>query len=60
MQEASAGTSEVTQNITGVSQAAADTGAASNDVFESAKVVAERAESLRKQVDTFLSEISVA
>ncbi len=60
VQEASAGTSEVTENISGVSQAAGETGSAANEVLKSAQSVAERSDTLRQQVDTFLTKISAA
>jgi methyl-accepting chemotaxis protein len=60
VQQASAGTAEVSTNIVGVTKAANDTGAASTQVLGAAGELSKQSESLRGQVDSFLSKIRVA
>ncbi|HEX4194315.1 MAG TPA: methyl-accepting chemotaxis protein [Stellaceae bacterium] len=60
VQQASAGTAEVSSNIVGVTKAANDTGAASTQVLGAAGELSKQSESLRGQVDTFLSKIRAA
>jgi methyl-accepting chemotaxis protein len=60
VQQASAGTAEVSTNIVGVTKAANDTGAASTQVLGAAGELSKQSESLRGQVDTFLSKIRAA
>ena len=60
VQQASAGTAEVSTNIVGVTKAANDTGAASTQVLGAAGELSKQSESLRTQVDTFLSKIRAA
>ncbi|MDV6331202.1 methyl-accepting chemotaxis protein [Asticcacaulis sp. 201] len=58
--QASVGTSEVTANITGVAQAAEQTGAAASQVLSSSGELAEQAEKLRYEMDTFLATVRAA
>ncbi|HEX4194316.1 MAG TPA: methyl-accepting chemotaxis protein [Stellaceae bacterium] len=60
VQQASAGTAEVSSNIVGVTKAANDTGAASTQVLGAAGELSKQSESLRGEVDTFLSKIRAA
>jgi methyl-accepting chemotaxis protein len=57
---AAMGTHEVSTNIAGVSTAASDTGHAAEDVLNSARGMAQQAETLRREVDRFLAEIRAA
>ena len=59
MQQAASGTSEIV-NVTGVSQAASETGAAANDVLGAAGELAKQAETLRGEVDGFLAAVRAA
>ncbi|MDQ7249523.1 methyl-accepting chemotaxis protein [Dongia sedimenti] len=60
VQQASAGTQEVSSNIAGVSDAAAATGAAAEQVHSAAGELSQQSETLRGQVETFLSSIKAA
>jgi methyl-accepting chemotaxis protein len=60
VQQASAGTQEVSSNIGGVSQAAAETGAAASQVLSAADELSRQAETLRKEVGTFLADVRAA
>ncbi len=60
VQQAAAGTSEVTSNISGVNQAAADTGAAATQVLSATSELSKQAETLRGQVEHFLSAVKAA
>jgi methyl-accepting chemotaxis protein len=60
VQQASAGTQEVSSNISGVSEAAAATGAAADQVNSAATELSRQSETLRGQVETFLSSIKAA
>ena len=60
VQEAARGTQEVNSNIAGVTQAAASTGAASNQVLESAEQLSVQAEILRGEVEKFLGDVRAA
>ena len=55
-----AGTSEVSSNITGVTQAASQTGAASAQVLSTSGDLAKQSEVLRGEVDKFLGNIRAA
>lgn len=55
--EVSSGTQEVTSNIVTVNDGAESTGHAANEVLTSARAVANQTDSLRAQVDAFLSKI---
>jgi methyl-accepting chemotaxis protein len=58
--EAARGTSEVSENIVGVDQAARETGIAATRVVESAADLARNGDDLKTQVDTFLREVRAA
>ncbi|CAL4869582.1 Methyl-accepting chemotaxis protein (plasmid) [Asticcacaulis sp. MM231] len=58
--QASAGTSEVTANITGVAQAAEQTGAAASQVLSSSNELAQQSEKLRYEMDSFLATVRAA
>jgi methyl-accepting chemotaxis protein len=60
VQQASIGTMEVSTNIAGVSDAAARTGGAANDVLEAATRLSTQAEALRRSIDQFLAEVKAA
>jgi methyl-accepting chemotaxis protein len=60
VQQVSQGTDEVSSNVVGVNRAAGETGHAAADVLDTARTVAERATTLRHQVDTFLTNIRAA
>ena len=55
VQEASSGTQEVASNIVGVQQAAEQTGAASAQVLGAAEELSKQSETLRGEVDRFVS-----
>jgi len=57
VQEAARGTQEVNDNIGGVTRAAANTGAASSQVLESAQELSQQAEGLRGEVERFLNDV---
>ncbi len=57
MTQASAGTTEVTSNITGVARMAEETGAGASQVLAASGELAGQAENLRGQVNTFLSRV---
>jgi methyl-accepting chemotaxis protein len=58
--EAARGTGEVSGNISGVNDAARETGVAASQVVESAALLSRNGEALRTQVDTFLREVREA
>jgi methyl-accepting chemotaxis protein len=60
VQQAAAGTSEVSANIVGVTQAADETGAAAQQVLSASGELSKQSETLRGQVETFLSAIKAA
>ncbi len=60
MQQAAAGTTEVTSNITGVNQAARDTGTAATQVLNSTGDLTKQSETLRGQVEKFLAAVKAA
>jgi methyl-accepting chemotaxis protein len=60
VQQAAAGTQEVSSNISGVSDAAAATGAAAEQVMGAATELSRQSETMRGQVETFLSAIKAA
>jgi len=55
--EAAKGTTESSANISGVMEAAGDTGTAANEVLDAAKEVAALSDNLHAQVDGFLQKI---
>ena len=60
VQQASVGTAQVSGNIAAVSQAAGETGAAADGVLNSVKVLVQLSDTLRKDVDGFVSNIRSA
>lgn len=58
--EAAKGTAEVASNITEVNKGAAETGSASSQVLSSAKQLAAESQTLRREVDVFLSSVRAA
>jgi len=60
VQEAARGTADVNDNIGGVTRAAADTGAASNQVLESSQQLSVQAEGLRAELEKFLTDVRAA
>ena len=60
VQEAADGTGQVSSNIVGVNQAAAETGTAAGHVLTSAAELGKQAETLRDDVDKFLANIRAA
>jgi methyl-accepting chemotaxis protein len=59
-QEAARGTQDVSSNIGGVTQAASETGAAASQVLGSSSELGKQAETLRSEVDDFLTKIRAA
>ena len=60
VQQAAMGTSEVSANIVGVTRASSETGQTANQVLIAAKEMAERTDSLRGEVERFLSDVKAA
>ncbi|HLO76596.1 MAG TPA: HAMP domain-containing methyl-accepting chemotaxis protein [Magnetospirillum sp.] len=60
VEQAAAGTSEVSSTITGVQQAAGDTGTAAASVLDAARLLAGQAGELRQAVDGFLRDVKTA
>ncbi len=60
VQQAAKGTQEVSANITNVTQAAGETGTAATQVLRAAGDLSKHAETLRQQVDGFLSKVRAA
>ncbi len=60
VEQAAAGTGEVSSNISGVTQAAADSGNAAGNVLTSATELSSQAERLRAEVSRFLSNVRAA
>lgn len=60
VQQAAMGTSEVSANIVGVTRASSETGQTANQVLIAAKEMAERTDSLRDEVERFLSDVKAA
>lgn len=56
-QEAATGTQSVSGNIAGVQQGSGETGAAATQVLGAARELAQQAESLRREIDSFLAGI---
>lgn len=59
-QQAAQGTQEVSSNISSVTEAASETGNAAQDVLTAAAELSQQSESLRQEIDTFMSEIRTA
>lgn len=60
VQEAATGTGEVSSNITHVTEASANTGASAEQVLTAANDLSKQAETMTKEVETFLSGIRAA
>ncbi|WP_114392999.1 methyl-accepting chemotaxis protein [Oleisolibacter albus] len=60
VQQAARGTQDVSGNITGVSQSVSETGAAAEQVLGTAAELSRNAETLRQEVDRFLSSVRAA
>ena len=60
VQQAALGTGEISANVAGVQQAAGDTGAAAHQVLEASSELSRQSETMRGQVELFLSNIKVA
>ena len=58
--QASAGTTEVTDNITGVARAANETGTAASQVLGAAETLSQQASQLRQEVDRFVATVQAA
>ena len=60
MQQAAAGSNEVSQNITGVSQAADESQKSADQVLAASQDVSSNAEKLQNVVDEFLNDVASA
>ena len=60
VQQAAHGSSQVSENIGGVTQAVSETGAAASQVLSSSGELAKQSETLRREVDKFLAGIRAA
>jgi methyl-accepting chemotaxis protein len=60
VQQAASGTAEVSSTILGVNEAAAQTGTAAGQVLHSAEALGQQAETLRRDIDSFLAKIRAA
>jgi methyl-accepting chemotaxis protein len=60
VQQAALGTNEITSNVSGVQQAAGDTGTAAHQVLEASNELSRQSETIRGQVESFLSDIKAA
>jgi methyl-accepting chemotaxis protein len=60
VQQAALGTGEIASNVTGVQQAAGDTGAAAHQVLQASSELSRQTETMRGQVEAFLSNIKAA
>ena len=60
VQEAARGTQEVSENVVQVNQAAAQAGSAASNVLDASGELARQAETLRKEVESFLANIRAA
>ena len=60
IQQAAAGTQEVTTNIVGITQASNETGSATGLILQSAGSLSRDAEALRTEVARFLAEVRSA
>lgn len=57
VQQASAGTSEVSSSIVNVTYAAKESGHAANEVMEAAGELSKQADTLRREIDSFLGKV---
>jgi methyl-accepting chemotaxis protein len=60
VQQAALGTGEISANVVGVQQAAGDTGAAAHQVLEASNELSRQSDTMRGQVESFLSDIKAA
>ncbi|MBL8835897.1 MAG: hypothetical protein JNL66_06605, partial [Alphaproteobacteria bacterium] len=60
IQQAAAGSAEVSANVDGISSTAHETNAAAGDVLSASAELSRQAEMLRTQVDTFLAGVRAA
>ena len=60
MQQAAAGTQEVSANVGGVTEGATATGIAANQVEAAAGNLSRQSQQLREQVDAFLGQVRAA
>jgi methyl-accepting chemotaxis protein len=60
VQHAALGTGEISSNVAGVQQAAGDTGAAAHQVLQASSELSRQSETMRGQVESFLSNIKAA
>ena len=60
VQQAALGTGEISSNVTGVQQAAGDTGAAAHQVLQASDELSRQSETMRAQVETFLNNVKAA
>ncbi|MCR6629303.1 MAG: methyl-accepting chemotaxis protein [Magnetospirillum sp.] len=60
VQQAAAGTQDVANAITGVTQAASETGQAAGEVLDAAKSLTVQADGLRRHIDGFLQGVQAA
>ena len=60
MQQAAAGTEEITTSITSVNQTATETGAAAGQVVDAAQKLSSQSEDLRKDLDELLESVRSA
>ena len=60
IQEAARGTDEVSTNVSGVNGAAGETGRTATRVLESAGGLTRQAETLRREVDDFITRVKSA
>jgi methyl-accepting chemotaxis protein len=60
VQQAALGTNEISSNVAGVQQAAGDTGAAAHQVLQASSELSRQSETMRGQVEAFLSNIKAA
>ena len=60
VQQAALGTGEISSNVSGVQQAAGDTGAAAHQVLQASDELSRQSETMRSQVESFLTDIKAA
>ena len=60
VQQAALGTTEISSNVSGVRQAAGDTGVAAQHVLQASTELSEQAERMRVRVESFLTNIRAA
>jgi methyl-accepting chemotaxis protein len=60
VQQAALGTGEISANVAGVQHAAGDTGAAAHQVLQASSELSRQSETMRGQVESFLSDIKAA